>query len=74
MPETAFDHKHVIQSTELLQVAATPHSSPNEIVAWSAEPYEKATVASVDWAFMKFTKRLTREPDQCIRLGYAFQR
>lgn len=35
--------------------------------AWAGEAYEADAVKAVDTAFIKFTKRLRRKPDQCLR-------
>ena len=36
---------------------------------WTGETYEADAVKAVDTAFIKFTKRLRRRPEQCLRFG-----
>ena len=50
--------------------AAAPASAAAADAEWSGEGYEAGTAEGLDRRYLKFSKRLRRAPEQCVR--YAF--
>ena len=60
-----------ITSTGDLTAAVAPSGAQSAVNAeWQGERYEKGTVEGLDKRYLKFSKRMRRAPDQCVR--YAF--
>ena len=57
-----------IHRFELAQVPDTASASGSE---WAGEAYEPDSTRTADAAFLKFTRRLQRCPEQCVRYGCA---
>ena len=47
--------------------ASNPDSSVPE--SWTAEQYEPDATPSASASYLKFMKRLRRQPEQCLRYG-----
>ena len=39
--------------------------------SWAAEEYEADAARNVDTAFIKFSKKVKKAPDQCVRYRWA---
>jgi len=77
MPTKELSSKDASRVAELLaEYAEREGMSVDEVAAahdveadteWGAETYESAAATNVDFAYLKFNKRLQRAPDQCMR-------
>jgi len=59
--------------TKLEQTVAAqvPDSASMQSGEWAGEAYEPDSTRAADAAFLKFTRRLQRYPEQCVRYGCA---
>lgn len=47
--------------------ASAAGSSSEDAVSWAGEEYEKDYLRGVERGYLKFSKRLARQPEQCAR-------